>query len=185
MRFFIALEIPEENKAELERIQSQVKKIIPQIRLTNPNKLHLTIAFVGSQPDELKSDLIKVISEACKGVNAFQIAPGHIDGFPNLHHPKVLWLGVKGDIDELFVLRERIKDGLSNLQLNTDERRFIPHMAIGKFSNFKLATEQENQLEQIALADFQSIEVKSIKLFESIPNEGFHQHNTLAEISLI
>lgn len=184
MRFFIALEIPDQNKAELERIEQQLKNILPEIRLTDTDKLHLTIAFMGSQPNELKPDLIRVMTEACQGVKSFEIAPGYIDGFPNLHHPRILWIGVKGDINELFVLRERVKDGLFKLQLNVDERRFIPHIAMGKLSNFRLTETQEDQLEQVSLADFQPIRITSIKLFESIPNQGFHHHNTLAEIKL-
>ncbi len=184
MRFFIALEVPDENKIELKRIQEKLKQIIPEIRLTDLNKLHLTIAFVGRQPDNLKEDLIRVMTDACKDVKSFNLAPGYIDGFPNLHHSHTLWIGVKGDIDELFVIRERIKDGLIRLNLNADDRRFIPHIAMGKLTNFKLNPDQERQLEQIALVDFQNIIVKSIKLFESIPSEGFHHHNTLAEIKL-
>lgn len=185
MRFFISLEIPEESKKELEEVQQQVKEIIPEVRLTNNGKLHLTIAFVGEQPDYLKDDLAEVLKKAAENIAPFEITPGFIDGFPNLHSAHTYWVGVKGDIDKLMVIRERVKDGLVNLGLTTDDRRYVPHIAIAKIKNhFKLHPQQETKLQEMMLNDFAPIRISSIKLFESILEAGFHTHNTLAEIPL-
>lgn len=185
MRFFIALEIPEECRRQLEVVQNELEKIIPGLRLTNNEKLHLTIAFIGEQSEEMKEKLGRVVKEATFGITPFVITPAYIDGFPDLHHAHTFWVGVSGDIDKLMVIRERIKDGLLGLGLDTDDRRYIPHIAIAKTDNsFRLHPEQEAKLQQLMLDHFQPIQISSIKLFESIPEEGFHKHNTLAEISL-
>lgn len=186
MRFFIALEIPENSKQDLLKVQQRLTQIIPGIRLTDNGKLHLTIAFVGEQPDILKDDLIEVLKTAVSGIHPFQVAPAYIDGFPNLHHAKVFWVGVKGDIDKLFILRERIKDELEKLGLSTDERRYVPHIALAKINqDFKLTASQETEIEKLETNKFNPISITSIKLFTSIPSGSFHQHNTLAEIKLI
>lgn len=184
MRFFIALEIPEQSKKQILSIQEELKTLIPNIRLTDENKLHLTIAFVGEQDENLKNDLIKILTQSTKSISSFAVTPAYIDGFPNLHHARILWLGIKGDIDKLHIIRERIKDGLSDLKLETDERRYIPHIAIGKINQLKLSKTLEEKIQAMMLTSFNPIIVTSIKLFESIPNEGFHHHNTLAEITL-
>lgn len=185
MRFFIALEIPKETKQELAELQLKVKRIIPGLKTSDPENLHLTIVFVGEQPTELRDPLVGILSKAIEGVEPFSVAPAYIDGFPSLHHARVLWIGVKGDIDKLFIIRERIKDGLKTLHLNTDERRFIPHIALGKLTRFNLSQQQESQLEELDTHFLEPINVTAVKLFESIPNHGFHSHNTLAEIKLI
>lgn len=184
MRFFIALEIPEESRKELEVVQQQLQNIIPDIRITNNNKLHLTIAFIGEQPEDFKERLTAVIKEATYNVPPFKITPAYIDGFPSLHNSHTFWVGVKGDIDKLMVIRERIKDGLIRLGLDTDDRRYIPHIAIAKVSDFHLQPDQEAQMQELMMDNFSPIQISSIKLFESIPEEGFHRHNTLAEIPL-
>ncbi|MBI3485583.1 RNA 2',3'-cyclic phosphodiesterase [Candidatus Daviesbacteria bacterium] len=184
MRFFIALEIPEENKLELELLQKQIKALIPKSHPTNSEKLHLTVAFIGEQPEDFKQKLAEVLAQSVDGIKAFEVTPGYLDGFPTLHFPKVIWVGIKGDIDKLFILRERIKDGLVSLNLPSDERRFIPHIALIKVSNFQITPELEREFERITQKSFKPIKVSSIKLFESIPNHGLHQHNTLAEIKL-
>lgn len=184
MRFFIALEIPDESRRQLLSLQEKLQQIIPSLKLTDIHKLHLTIAFIGEQNDDLKEPLIDVLNKAVDGISSFSVSPGYIDGFPNLHNLKTLWIGVKGDIDKLHLIRERIKDGLSSLRLPVDERRYTPHIALGKTPPFKLSRTDEEKLQKLMLQDFGVIKVESIKLFESIPTHGFHDHNTLAEIKL-
>lgn len=185
MRFFIALEIPEENRAEFQSIQARLHTLIPQAKLTNVDKIHLTLAFIGEQPDEFRDKLIDVIQKAVFQIPPFEITPAYMDGFPSLHQPNVLWIGVKGDIDKLFLVAERIKDELEYLQLPVSERRFVPHISIAKVnSGFTVDRALEENLEKVASNNFAPIRVSSIKLFESAPDGGLHKHNTLAEIKL-
>lgn len=185
MRFFIALEIPEEEKKQFESLQQKLQTIVPTARLTNPNKLHLTFAFIGEQPDTLKQALIYVLQKAALGVKSFEITPAYIDGFPEIHHPKVFWTGVNGEIDKIIILRERIKDGLVKLNLDIDDRRFIPHITIAKLNHdLEITTFEEEKLQQLIQNTFTPIRITSIKLFESMPSEGVHNHKTLAEIKL-
>lgn len=185
MRFFIALEIPNENLPAFQAIQSKLHTLIPQAKLTALDKIHLTLAFVGEQPEELKENLIQIIAGSTNGVPTFQVTPAYIDGFPQIHHPEVLWVGVKGDIDKIHIIRERIKDRLKSLHLQVDERRFIPHISVAKFSKpFNIGNGLEDSFEKIMSAPFAPIQICSIKLFESAPENGIHYHNTLAEIKL-
>lgn len=186
MRFFIALEIPSENRLQFQAIQQSLHTLIPQARITNFNKIHLTLAFLGEQPDELQDKLTQIIQAATSGVTSFTVTPAYIDGFPNIHHPQVLWVGVKGDIDKVLLIRERIRDGLTELRLPADERRFIPHITIAKVNNhLNVSRDLEVSLEKIMTLPFVPIKISSIKLFESIPTDGFHKHNTLAQVKLL
>jgi len=186
MRFFIALEIPNENLASFQAIQRSLHTLIPQAKITSVDKIHLTLAFIGEQPDQLKERLIQIIQAAAKDISSFEVTPAYIDGFPNIHSPQVLWVGVKEDIDKVLLIREGIKDGLESLNLPVDERRFIPHITIAKFNNhFQIDRNLEVELEKIMAISFDPIIISSIKLFESVPSGSFHTHNTLAEIRLL
>ncbi len=185
MRFFIALEVPENSRQELTQIQLKLQKLIPDARLTDNDKLHITIAFIGEQPDDLKDRLIEVIKVAVQAIHHFSLTPAYIDGFPTIHNPHTFWVGVKGDIDKLIILTERIRDGLRDLGLEVDQRRFVPHIAIAKTSGYHLSDSTEQQLQVLISEPLSPITVSSIKLFESVADESFHKHNTLAEIPLI
>lgn len=185
MRFFIALEIPSENIPQFQAIQAKLHTLIPQIKITDLDKIHLTLAFLGEQSDTLKEKLVQIIQNAVKDIPQFKVTPAYIDGFPNLHQPQVLWVGVKGDIDKVLLIRERIKDELEKLHLPVDERRFIPHITIAKANkDLKVDQKLEVNLEKLMAMPFDPIKISSIKLFESVPNQGFHKHNTLAEVKL-
>ena len=186
MRFFIALEIPSENRLQFHSIQQKLRKIIPQSKITDFAKIHLTLAFLGEQPEELKDKLVEIITSAVADIPIFEVTPAYIDGFPNLHHPNILWVGVKGDRDKVLLIRERVKDGLENLHLPVDERRFTPHITIAKANkDLKVDQKLEVELEKLMDIPFNPIKISSIKLFESIPQQGFHKHNTLAEVKLV
>lgn len=185
MRFFIALEISEKNRHQLKEVQGYLKLLVPDVRLTENSKLHLTIAFIGEHPENLKFNLIAVMNKSAEELDPFEVTPAYIDAFPRLHEADTFWVGVKGDVDKLFLLQERIKDGLTSLNLEVDNRRYIPHIAIGKVTDLKVNIQLEDKLEGFMLHhSFDPILIESIKLFESIPSQGFHQHNTLAEIKL-
>lgn len=185
MRFFIALEIPSENIPQFQAIQQKLHTLIPQSKLTDLDKIHLTLAFIGEQSDQLRDKLTQIIQDAAKDVPSFEVIPAYIDGFPNIHHPQVLWVGVKEDIDKVLLIRERVKDGLANLHLPVDERRFIPHITIAKLKNtIKIDQKMEVELEKLMAMPFDPIKISSIKLFESVPEGGLHIHNSLAEVKL-
>ncbi len=185
MRFFIALEIPSKNIPQFQAIQSSLSRLIPQSIITNLDKIHLTLAFLGEQPDQLQAKLTEIIEKSAEGISPFEVTPAYIDGFPTIHNPNILWVGVKGEIDKILLIRENLKDGLKSLHLPVDERRFVPHISIAKLNNFRVDQTLEVELQKLMAQPFNPIRISSIKLFESIPNEGFHSHNVLAEVKLI
>lgn len=207
MRFFIALEITNENKAQIRLIQQEVGKILPRAKLTNLNEFHLTLAFIGEQPDTLKEKLIETITRAASGVPPFSVVPSFIGGFPHLHRCNVIWVGVNGQIDKLMIIQEKIQTDLAYLHLPTNNRPFTPHITIAKQQGLVVDHKLQDKLQNIMRGPLHPIEVNSIKLFESIPDQpariatspdyatslragqsvaggGFHTHNTLAEIKL-
>lgn len=184
MRFFIALDLSRENSRQVQDIQTLLSTQIPQVKLTDSTNLHLTLAYVGEQPDQYKDKITEVIKNSCKGIPPFTVSPSFIDGFPDIHSAQVLWLGLKGEVGNLFVLRERIKDGLIDLRLVVDERRFSPHITIGKLSKTDISAEVEKRLQDVVNFPFSPIHVNSIKLFQSIAQNGVHTHNILSETKL-
>ena len=111
-----------------------------------------------SVKDLPKNNLIQILQEAAKGILPFKVTPSYIDGFPHLHSANTLWIGINGEIDELYKLRHHIKDGLQSLNLPVDQRRFVPHIAIAKLGNdFELSESVEKRLEELMNKPFSPI----------------------------
>jgi RNA 2',3'-cyclic 3'-phosphodiesterase len=185
MRFFIALSIPGGYIHCLEDVQKNLKEILPEVGLTPREKLHLTLDFLGEHPDEIQNDLTESLRKACLGIKPFSIAPAYIDAFPNIHHPHTFWVGVKGDIDHLVILRERIKDEIINLGIPVDDRRFVPHIKIGGIPSREITPGEEEKIQHIPFENLDTIYINSIRLYNSVPDGSFHRHNMLAEIKLV
>jgi 2'-5' RNA ligase len=185
MRFFIALEIPDDSKEQLQHVQQKLQDLMPDIRLVDPDKLHITLAFLGEQDESFKEKLVTLITTTTQNIPPFVVAPAYLDGFPNLHRAHVLWVGLKGDIDKLLLIRERVKDGLEELRVVVDERRYTPHITVAKTARtHRLSESEEAAIQELMSQKFDPLTISSIKLFESLPEGGFHRHNTLAEIKL-
>ncbi|MCL5018902.1 MAG: 2'-5' RNA ligase family protein, partial [Patescibacteria group bacterium] len=152
------------------------------IRGNHTLKVHPKEAY--NKPDSLKEKLIETINKAVIGVSPFSVKPAFIGGFPHLHHSNVIWVGVNGDTDKLMIIQERIQTDLAYLHLPTDNRPFTPHITIVKHQGLVVDRFLQDKLQNIMKQHFDPILIDSIKLFESIPDKGFHTHNTLAEIKL-
>ena len=77
MRFFIALEIPTENELQFQSIQQSLHTLIPQVRLTSLDKIHLTLAFIGEQPETLRDQLVSLIESSVANTKPFEVIPAY------------------------------------------------------------------------------------------------------------
>jgi 2'-5' RNA ligase len=56
-----------------------------------------------------------------------------LGGFPNAHHPRVLWVGIGQGSQEIIALHDAIEQPLLDLGCYRREaRKFTPHLTIGR-----------------------------------------------------
>ena len=48
------------------------------------------------------------MEEASRGGSPFRLTIGGLGAFPNLRRPRVLWVGIGGEVDKLVALQQRI-----------------------------------------------------------------------------
>ena len=49
--------------------------LIPQAKITDPAKVHLTLAFLGEQNPEIKDKLVEIIEQSAKDISLFEVTP--------------------------------------------------------------------------------------------------------------
>ena len=52
--------------------------------------------------------------------------------FPNIRRPKILWMGIGGDIDILKAIQKKLNKNLSKTGFKIDKRPFKGHLTIGR-----------------------------------------------------
>lgn len=151
MRAFVAIDLPDTVRTSLESLQ----EVMPLGRPVDPDQMHLTLAFLGEQPD----DLIEAAHQALEGVRfpAFELQLRGLGTFGN-REPTVLWAGVR-DATQVKALHDRILPALHGAGLPLERRRFRPHVTVARF-------DRSGQPEHERLAKF-------LARWESFPSPPF------------
>jgi 2'-5' RNA ligase len=136
IRAFIALNLPPEVKAGLERFQNKLKSSwrTDWFRWTPQEQTHLTLRFLGNIAADSVSDLESALQRACAGIPPFELAAEGFGCFPEGPHPRILWIGVTGKLDLLTSLvkgvgRETRPWG------EREDKAFHPHLTIGRIKS--------------------------------------------------
>ena len=188
IRSFIAIELPEEVKAGLRRIQTELK--LPGhtfVKWVATESVHLTLKFLGNISPQKVTDITGVMEQASRGIGSFQLEVTEVGAFPNMRQPRVLWVGIKGEIDKLVTWQQRIDNGLIPLGFAKETRAFTPHLTLARLREGCSPGDRRDFGEMVAKIpiDFNyKFNVNSLNLMKSQLLPGGAVYNRLAEVKL-
>ena len=128
MRLFIALPLP----GEIASAAAALLPELPGLRRVRPDLLHVTLAFLGSVPDELLPDVLAACGEAASGHAPVDIALDRAGRFPQAGAPRVIWLGMGEGATESVDLAAAVRAALTARGLPFDGRPFRPHVTLAR-----------------------------------------------------
>ncbi len=133
-RMFIALELPEVALEAIDRAQRRLKQAIPEraVRWVRPEGIHLTLKFLGDVPREQVAAVQEGLAAAAAGHRPLALGVEGIGCFPNTQRPRVVWLGVTGDLRQLEALQRSVEQHIAPLGFPTEGRGFTPHLTLGR-----------------------------------------------------
>lgn len=125
MRSFVAIPMPE----SVARALAPVQAALPFGRLVEAENLHMTLAFLGDQPDRM----LEEVHFALETIRhpAFELTLSGLDTF-GAESPQVFNIGVQPS-PGLTELQQRIKSRLYGVGLQGERRRFHPHVTLARF----------------------------------------------------
>jgi 2'-5' RNA ligase len=133
LRVFIAIELPGELITALRNFQAGLK--LPGhsfVKWVEPGSIHLTLKFLGNvdvkQVDRVKDGIIKAV----KSCEPFNLTTGGSGCFPSLKKPRVLWLGLEGDVENLLSLQKKIDDTMALQGFAREPRPFTAHLTLAR-----------------------------------------------------
>ena len=177
VRSFIAIELPDELKVGLTRLQSQLKLgKQPWVKWVDPYSIHLTLKFLGTVAVDRIGEITRAMEEAARGISPFHLEVKELGVFPNLRRVQVAWVGVSGEVDKLSQLQQRIESNLADLGFAPESRPFTPHLTLARLRNWASPDERQRFGQLIAGTKFEAaytIEVDAISLMRSqLTREG-------------
>ena len=131
MRVFVALNIDEEIRNQIQQFVEKVRGFAPDARWLTPDSLHITLKFIGEKPD----NLVKTIEASLSSVTVppFRIAFTGTGFFPTPRSARVFWIGIDAQ-PGLAQLASKAEDSLVSLGIPKEERAFSPHLTLARAS---------------------------------------------------
>jgi 2'-5' RNA ligase len=130
MRLFFAIELPAMAQAALGRLRSNQDS--RDYRWVDPSLLHLTLAFLGEQPQDRLEALQQVGAAAAGASSQGTLRLGMAGSFGPKRAPRVLWVDLAGDLEALTVLHTNLAKRLHVADFPVEERPFRPHITLAR-----------------------------------------------------
>jgi 2'-5' RNA ligase len=177
MRSFIAIELPEDIKLALARIQDRLKMgNRGQVKWVDPESMHLTLKFLGNIDTGLIGKITTALEEACRGIHPFSLEIRGLGVFPNARRVRVVWVGLTGDTETLGRLQKHIDDILLPLGFQPEARAFTPHLTLARVREQATADERQTLGRLVvgtAMEGSSSLNVNAVHLMRSqLTREG-------------
>jgi 2'-5' RNA ligase len=157
MRTFIAVELPEEIKRQIEQLQAPLKNTDAFVSWVKPKNIHVTLKFLGEVPEEKIDEVFSAVRRALEGAREFTMSLKGMGGFPNLKRPRVIWVGAGSGGEELSQMAKRIEEEMEEVGFPREKRRFSAHFTIGRVKSPKNI---EKLTELVESTNFQTEEIE-------------------------
>ncbi len=140
---FMGIPLEESLVEEIIRVQNSLRKLSPSIIWEKPEKLHITIAYLGKVSDSSLYQLTNSLSKIIDVREPIFIKPSYVDYFYKKHDDSVIYLGLSDD-EPIRNLELTVRKTLFDLKYSPP-LRYQPHITIGKIKRLK----HPNQLKDI------------------------------------
>lgn len=175
MRVFVGIPLSNEARREVEKLYKFLKRRHWKVKWEPVEKVHLTLIFLGNVENggdsigPIKSDLqndnsnnlqsIKVaVKGACESLQLIKVNFKSLGCFPDYDWPRIIWLGLKGDLKSLSVLQKLIKENLTKAGFKFADKPFAAHLTLGRIKRARARERREigRQIKKMRETSFKS-----------------------------
>jgi 2'-5' RNA ligase len=135
IRSFLAFDLPQEIRGQIGEIFRDVRQSKLPARWVREENIHLTIVFLGSIEESAVEELKESVGQVVKQYTSFTASLSKLGIFPNWRKPRVLWIGLEGNIAGLSRLRDELQEALAVFGIRQETRPFRAHLTLGRFKN--------------------------------------------------
>jgi 2'-5' RNA ligase len=170
MRCFIAIEIPDDIRAELTRLQKDLAGRVDirkgEVKWVESEGIHLTLKFLGEVPDNQIVGVCKVVENVATRHKAFDFAVKEVGSFGG-RSARVLWVGAGLDCPDLLQLQQNLEDEFELAGWPKEGRQFSGHLTLCRIRNVKAGEKLAETAKQCADYDLGVVQATAICVYES------------------
>jgi RNA 2',3'-cyclic 3'-phosphodiesterase len=134
IRAFVAIYPPKAVVEQLETMQERMRRVVgvEAVRWTKPDQIHLTLQFLGYIKRDSLAEFQSVLERVASESSSFQMRAELVGAFPSNKRPRILWAGIAEESKSLEILKVRLDNTLAELGCVPEERKFHPHLTLGR-----------------------------------------------------
>ncbi|GAA4225817.1 2'-5' RNA ligase [Streptosporangium album] len=133
MRLFVGLPLPRWVRDELAGALGPHRAAWPGLRWPDPETWHVTLAFLGEVPEEVRPDLETRLARAASRHAPMTLSLVGAGAFPSARRARVFWTGLYGPRLRLVRLAGSLGAGAERAgAVQTDRRPLRPHLTLAR-----------------------------------------------------
>lgn len=181
-RLFWAVNLPEEMKAVLARLQERLHHPALDAKWVEQQNLHLTLKFLGETAAAKVPALVEAVRERVTGSGPVILEFHGCGTFGR--PPRVLWVGVRGDVPHLRSIHQQVDEACRALGFEPEARSFSPHLTLARLRAGGRGLPREVAAAAAAVGTLGALRVVSIELMRSRLNPRGPVYSVLASVNL-
>jgi 2'-5' RNA ligase len=132
IRTFIAVAASPEIRQGALRLIETLRPAAGDVKWVEAENLHWTMQFLGNIDERDIPEVCEAVAKAAEEMEAFEVETRGAGAFPSADRPRTLWIGAGGGERNMSVLHAAIERRLKKRGYRGEERRFVPHITIGR-----------------------------------------------------
>jgi RNA 2',3'-cyclic 3'-phosphodiesterase len=142
VRTFIAVEIPGEVKSRASQLIARLEVAPAKVKWVAPRHMHWTLKFLGDVDMLETPQICEAVARAVEPLAPFDVEARGAGAFPDAERPRTVWIGMGAGSAEMIELHDAIESELAKLGYRAENRRFRPHLTIGRVRNSPAGIEE-------------------------------------------
>ncbi len=184
MRLFVAVDLPPDVRHRLAEIQAELRSRARQVRWVRPEAIHLTLKFLGEVEDSRRAAIEAELRAAIAPHAPFALQAAGIGVFPERGAPRIVWVGLTGDLAAAIGLWEAIEAAMERCGFAREGRLFAPHLTIGRIRDEMRPGDRAAVMAGSAAPAAGGLTVTECVLFRSHLDPGGARYQPLARFPL-
>lgn len=184
MRLFTGISLPFEVRRNMELLVEHLRPLA-DLSWSPAENWHVTTKFIGEWPAERLGEIRAALRGVARPV-PFAVDVAGLGWFPNPHHPRVLFAGVRpvespGALNELAGATE---EALAAVGVAREEREYAPHLTLARIKATPDLLPLKRAIAGLPSVEFGRVPVRKFNLYVSTPGERASTYSVLEEYPL-
>jgi RNA 2',3'-cyclic 3'-phosphodiesterase len=154
-----------EVRANLVRVEEELKRTRADLRLVDDENLHFTVKFLGEIPDTMVEEVDRRVRTL--SLSRMEVVVRGLGAFPDDRRPRVVWAGVSlEDFESVSRSAQQVIDALQGVG-ESEDREYHPHITVARVRSPRNSEALAAVIRDYSARDFGRTAITSLKLKSS------------------